>query len=1354
MAEVDRIIASVKNNNVPDIDYEMRSKLRMNLKETDVSERVIQYFKTCHDIIEDNGWSVFFDDDTGRKQLCRILIASLEPQALREDIERTVRFQARKAKEDEVVLHDLILEKALEHDKAFQRHRREKRERGEGDGKSQSSSRPIKSAKKTSFGSGQRTVGVEQPAKPSVDRPKLPPKPCPHCEDMHWLSECTKATDEQKAEIRRKLRAQRGNGNKKDVARLKRLRECIPSEEKTVTLNDVLEVPYCADTGADRTAISRKYVEELQQRDPAIVMTRLDTPVVNVAVAKHEITCTDVVRLRVLLNTAAGPVALHKPVECLVIDDEEPEFIMGQDLLKALGAIWIRTKPPTDKDLRDAIEKMLRAALEQGFPRRLESKLRAIVFKHDVWRLTLGDDPPAKVDPLEIRLKEGAKSIKSKPRQYPPAVRTFMREFNSKLVELGWVYENPTSRWASPVLPVRKAGMSVDEYRQTCDYRLVNDLIEALISTMPHMTSLLECTKGKKHYGLFDMLKGFWQLPLHILSQELMSYITDSKIYTPRRVPQGCCDAAVHFQQTMEKCFEPLLYEFIIVWIDDLLLFADDVDTYVAKLEQFLDLVGKYGFKLSAKKSSLYQPTVKWCGRIISCDGIAHDPERIDTLRAMPYPTTAGQLQQFLCASNWMRESIVDYARAVDPLQQRLDELLSNGKRTKRVASGISVELTTQEKAVFDSTKELLATSATLALPDDKATTCVFTDASDTGYAVVVTQVQDFEAKANVTTQQHKLLTCLSGTFRGAQLNWTVIEKEAYPIVVACDKLDYLLLRARPFRLFCDHRNLIHVFAPHTSVKKHIRGKLLRWALKLMSYRYVIEHVDGTSNVWADMLSRWAGQPKITVRLKRFTRRTAKPKKGTTPPSSTSILRPLDDEGFVWPSLEEIVAMQHKYQAPPGAVKGVDHALRLNNRLWIPKACTALIRRLCVIAHCGAQGHRGEQAMVNHLRSLFHIADVHRVVHAFVSGCLLCPHVKGGRIVRRPWGETIECNDRNGVLHWDFLFVGESFNDDKYLLVLKDHATHFCELVVCDSADSAVATTAILDWHSRFGAPPVWVSDNGSHFKNEVVAELSRRLKSHQIFTIAYSPWINGSVERVNRDVLQVLRAMILDYKISTKDWVYLVPLVQSSINHTAVPSLGNTAPIELFTGLPCPTPLADLRAMHQPVADQRLKQRLLNKKKERGENTVNFDVGDYVLRSRVDEKKGNKLLVTWQGPYKVIRADPHSFRVSHLVSGNELDVHPSRLKFYMDSSLDVTEEILVAAQGIILAISTLKKHRWNSSIKDYEILVGWKGLESVEDSWEPLTSLGKEVKVLVDQYIQKQDAKVRKYWKDTLTKF
>eukprot|EP00644_Phytophthora_capsici_P005296 jgi/Phyca11/96901/e_gw1.1.1667.1 len=240
--------------------------------------------------------------------------------------------------------------------------------------------------------------------------------------------------------------------------------------------------------------------------------------------------------------------------------------------------------------------------------------------------------------------------------------------------------------------------------------------------------------------------------------------------------------------------------------------------------------------------------------------------------------------------------------------------------------------------------------------------------------------------------------------------------------------------------------------------------------------------------------------------------------------------------------------------------------------------------------------------MVAHLRRLFSIDHLWKTVASFVNDCLLCLHSRGGKIIPRPWGELIDCRQRNKVLHFDFLYLGPSYGSSNYLLALKDHATHYCELVVADTAESPVVVEALLAWHSRFGVPPSWVSDQGSHFKNEVITELSRRLRTQQSFTPAYSPWVNGSIERINRDVLQVIRAMILD------------------LNHTAVPSLGNHSPLELFTGLECPTPLSEL----------------LNKKRERGDNLVNFTVGDYVLRSRVDEKHGNKLQVMWIGPYRV----------------------------------------------------------------------------------------------------------------------
>ncbi|KAE9062737.1 hypothetical protein PF006_g31103 [Phytophthora fragariae] len=95
---------------------------------------------------------------------------------------------------------------------------------------------------------------------------------------------------------------------------------------------------------------------------------------------------------------------------------------------------------------------------------------------------------------------------------------------------------------------------------------------------MPSLEVALEHCKGKMFYAFFDFLKGFWQLPLDKSSQECMSYTTDKGIFTPTPVPQGSTDAALHFQSTVEMVLGDLVNKSVIVWIDDLLVFADTAE--------------------------------------------------------------------------------------------------------------------------------------------------------------------------------------------------------------------------------------------------------------------------------------------------------------------------------------------------------------------------------------------------------------------------------------------------------------------------------------------------------------------------------------------------------------------------------------------------------------------------------------------------------------------------------------------------------------------------------------------------------------------------------------------------------
>ncbi|KAG6586659.1 uncharacterized protein IUM83_18147 [Phytophthora cinnamomi] len=337
---------------------------------------------------------------------------------------------------------------------------------------------------------------------------------------------------------------------------------------------------------------------------------------------------------------------------------------------------------------------------------------------------------------------------------------------------------------------------------------------------------------------------------------------------------------------------------------------------------------------------------------------------------------------------------------------------------------------------------------------------------------------------------------------------------------------------------------------------------------------------------------------------------------------------------------------------------------------------------------------------------------------------------------------------RNEILHYDFLYMGESMGPTLYVLVLKDGMTHFCELIACDSPNSEIAVQALLDWSKRFGTPEILMSDTGSHFKNLVVNELCQRLSIEQEFAVAYSPWINGSVERINRDILQVIRVILMELQLDTREWV-----------------LNNHAPSELFTLLPVPNPLESvvvprpkkslildvaahrdniddlceaLHVMYHEVAETEDARRRRNKDRSAG-TPCNFSVGDFVIWSRIGSRLSkNKLLVRWVEPCEVVKALPHSFMARHLITSKLYNVHGSRLKFFADSSLDVTEELVahVGNQEMVLEIELFKDHRFAQSCNEWQLLVSWVGLQAEEDSWESLGAMASKVPVKVNEYV------------------
>ncbi|GMF47373.1 unnamed protein product [Phytophthora fragariaefolia] len=240
---------------------------------------------------------------------------------------------------------------------------------------------------------------------------------------------------------------------------------------------------------------------------------------------------------------------------------------------------------------------------------------------------------------------------------------------------------------------------------------------------------------------------------------------------------------------------------------------------------------------LKAAKSSLFQLEAMWCGKLTSGTGIRHDPERVDALSALPVPSTVAELRYFVYSSSWLHDSLPDMHASLRLCRRGWVWMRKRIGRRNKNALIVAVELSEAEVSSYNDVKTLIKVSVPLIFPSPTSELVVMTDASLTGWSIVVTEVENWDSSLRVDKQHHRMVICKGGTFKSSHLNWTIVEKEAFPIIKAYTELEYPLQRERGFKLFCDHANLIYIFAPHVGLKKHIRDRLQRWAMTSVHYR-------------------------------------------------------------------------------------------------------------------------------------------------------------------------------------------------------------------------------------------------------------------------------------------------------------------------------------------------------------------------------------------------------------------------------------------------------------------------------------------------------------------------------------
>ncbi len=139
----------------------------------------------------------------------------------------------------------------------------------------------------------------------------------------------------------------------------------------------------------------------------------------------------------------------------------------------------------------------------------------------------------------------------------------------------------------------------------------------------------------------------------------------------------------------------------------------------------------------------------------------------------------------------------------------------------------------------------------TLAAPHPGKRLCLFTDASSTRWAGILTHADPGEIATSALLPHqwnHHPVAFVSGSFRGASSRWTTPEQENYAIVASVTRLSHILAACGEFSLFTDHKNILYMLSPtqfNANVARHIVHKAQRWALRLAEFTFTVEHIPG-----------------------------------------------------------------------------------------------------------------------------------------------------------------------------------------------------------------------------------------------------------------------------------------------------------------------------------------------------------------------------------------------------------------------------------------------------------------------------------------------------------------------------
>nr|ABA91307.1 retrotransposon protein, putative, Ty3-gypsy subclass [Oryza sativa Japonica Group] len=758
----------------------------------------------------------------------------------------------------------------------------------------------------------------------------------------------------------------------------------------------------------------------------------------------------------------------------------------------------------------------------------------------DVFPEDLPGMPPNRDIEFIIDLIPGTAPISKRPYRMPVNELEELKKQIRELQEKGFVRPS-SSPWGAPVLFVKKKDGSM---RMCVDYRSLNEVTIKNKYPLPRIDDLFDQLKGAKMFSKIDLRSGYHQLKIRTEDIPKTALSTRYGLYEFTVMSFGLTNAPAYFMNLMNKVFMDYLDKFVVVFIDDILIYSKDEEEHAEHLRLVLQKLRKHKLYAKFSKCEFWLKEVAFLGHVISAGGVAVDPAKVEAVMEWKAPKSVTEIRSFLGLVGYYRRFIEGFSKIARPMTQLLK------KEKKFVWSE-------QCQESFEQLKEKLTSAPILVLPDIRKDFVIYCDASRQGLG-------------GVLMQDGKVVAYASRQLRPHEENYPTHDLELAAVVHALNIWRHYLI-GNHCDIYTDHKNLKYIFTQsdlnlrqrrwlelikdydleiwrhylignhcdiytdHKSLKyifiqSDLNLRQRRWLELIKDYDLEVHYHPGKANVVADALSRKSHcnhlemegmAPELKEELAQLNLHIV-PRGQVNTLDIQPLLRTQIEEAQK--DNEEIREVKERLAAGFAKEFSTDEkdVLWYKKRIYVPKQ-GGLRGLILKEAHESAYSlHPGSTKMYQDLKEVYWWPNMKRDVAEYVALCDVCQKTATGY-------DSI------------WVIVDRLTKTARFIPVKTNYSSaKLAELYM----------TRIVCLH---GVPKRIISDRGTQFTSHFWEKVHEALGSYLAFSTAYHPQTDGQTERTNQVLEDMLRACALDF---SKDWERCLPYAEFSYNNSFQASL------------------------------------------------------------------------------------------------------------------------------------------------------------------------------------------------------